>query len=157
MLQKRVFTCKDRWWYNRNWATFCRNFADRPSCRRQQIEDRGLERVLWHDGAGLAARKVETHVLHCGYFVELGGALWKLLKNGRSISISCNIWRWYSREPRPVCCAIRARELRYGIVFCSGFEVQRTFLAFSICRICEASSVWNVLRASISSIHESPI
>ena len=30
-----VFTCKGRYRYSRKRATFCRNFADRPSCRRR--------------------------------------------------------------------------------------------------------------------------
>ncbi len=31
---QRVFTCKNRSRYSRKRATFCRKFADRPSCRR---------------------------------------------------------------------------------------------------------------------------
>ena len=33
VVEKRVFTCKDRCRYSQKRAASCRNFADRPSCR----------------------------------------------------------------------------------------------------------------------------
>ena len=33
---KRIFSCKNRSRYSRKRSTFCRNFADRPSCRRPE-------------------------------------------------------------------------------------------------------------------------
>ena len=46
--EKRVFSCKDRCRYSRKRATFCRNFADRPSCRRPVRPRRGSEPVARH-------------------------------------------------------------------------------------------------------------